>query len=147
MQLRLPLVLLLAATATPALADCDVGLSTAGMLKLSTSDSHVLTSEEGTASVVIVTNLSGILGTTVTISNPRLDTYPAAFAAGSVTVEENYSATWLLGSSSNATYTSGSRNFAIGIGAVVTLTLNNRVTSSGGFKQGGYTTKTTISCS
>ena len=147
MQLRPVLAALLAVAATPAFADCDVGLSTPGTLKLSASDSHMLTSEGATASVVIVTNLSGILGTTVTISNPRLDTYPGGFAAGSVTVEDNYSADWLLGSSSNATYTSGSRNFAVGIGAVVTLTLNNRVTSPGGFRQGAYTTKTTISCS
>ena len=146
MQLRLALVALVAAT-TPAIADCDVGLSTPGTLALNSGHVHMLASEQGVASVLIVTNLSGLFGTTVTISNPRLDTYPGGFAAGAVTVEENYSAAWLLGSSSNATFTSGSRNFAVGLGAVVTLTLNNRVTSPGGFKQGGYTTKTTISCS
>jgi hypothetical protein len=33
------------------------------------------------------------------------------------------------------------------LAAVVSLVLNNRVTASGGFKQGSYSTKTTISCS
>ena len=144
MQLRLAALMALAAA--PALADCDVSLSTPGVLKLSASDSHVLTSEAGTASILIVTNLSGILGTTISISNPRLDTYPGGFAAGSAVVEETYSAAWLLGSSSNSTFSSATRSFPVGIGAVVTLTLNNRVTAPGGFRQGSYSTKTTISC-
>lgn len=145
MQLRL--AALLALLATPALADCDVSLSTPGVLKLSPSDSHVLTSEAGAASILIVTNLSGILGTTISISNPRLDTYPGGFAAGSAVVEETYSAVWVLGSSSSSTFSSATRSFPVGIGAVVTLTLNNRVAAPGGFRQGGYSTKTTISCS
>lgn len=145
--MQLSLALLCAVLATPALADCDVGLSTAGVLQLSSADAHVLTSEAGTASVVIVTNLSNLFGTTVTISNPRLDTYPGGFAAGGAVVEEAYSASWLLGSSANSTFTSGSRSFGVPLAAVVTLVLDNRVTASGGFKQGGYTTKTTISCS
>ena len=65
MQLRLAALMALAAT--PALADCDVSLSTPGVLKLSASDSHVLTSEAGAASILTVTNLSGILGTTISI--------------------------------------------------------------------------------
>jgi len=147
MQLRLRLAALLATLATPALADCSVGVSTPGVMTLSASDAHVLTSAEGTASLLIVTNLSGILGTTVTISNPRLDTYPGGFAAGAATVEETYSATWVLGSSSNSTFSASPRSFGVPLAAVVTLVLNNRVTSPGGFKQGGYSTKTTISCS
>lgn len=145
--MQLKVALLLTGLATPAIADCDVSLATPGVLKLSAADVHVLTSEEGTASLLVVTNLSNLFGTTVTISSPRLDTYPGGFAAGTVTVEENYAASWLLGSSSNATYTSGSRSFGVPVAAVVTLTLNNRVTTPGGFKQGGYSTKTTISCS
>ena len=138
---------MLALAATPALADCDVSLSTPGVLKLSAGDSYVLTSEAGAASILTVTNLSGILGTTISISNPRLDTYPGGFAAGSAVVEETYSAAWLLGSSSNSTFSSATRSFPVGVGAVVTLTLNNRVTAPGGFRQGSYSTKTTIACS
>lgn len=133
--------------AAPAIADCSVGVSTPGTLALSGSDSTVLSSEAGAASLLVVTNLSGILGTTVTLSNPRLDTWPAGFAAGGAVVEETYSATWVLGSSSNSTFTSGPRSFAVPVAAVVTLVLNNRVTAVGGFKQGSYSTKTTISCS
>jgi hypothetical protein len=146
MQL-MPAAVLLASLTSPALADCSVGISTPGVMSLSTGDSTVLTSEAGAASVLIVTNLSGILGTTISISNPRLDTYPGGFAAGNAVVEETYSAAWVLGSSSNSTFSSATRSFPVGIGAVVTLTLNNRVTAAGGFKQGSYSTKTTISCS
>ena len=147
MQLNLGLAVLLTGLATPALADCSVGVSTPGVMVLSSSDSTVLTSEAGTASLLVVTNLNGILGTTVTISNPRLDTYPGGFAAGSAVVEETYSATWVLGSSSNSTFTSGPRSFGVPLSAVVALVLNNRGTAPGGFKQGNYSTKTTISCS
>jgi len=147
MQLRCGLAALLATLATPAVADCSVGVSTPGVMNLSATDAHVLTSAEGTASLLIVTNLSGLFGTTVTISNPRLDTYPGGFAAGSATVEETYSATWVLGSSSNSTFSSSPRSFGVPVAAIVTLVLNNRVSSPGGFKQGGYSTKTTISCS
>ena len=147
MQLNPVLALLFAGLATPVLADCSVGVSTPGTLALSSSDTHLLTSEAGTASLLIVTNLSGILGTTVTISNPRLDTWPGGFAAGSVTVEETYSANWALGSSSNSTFSASPRSFSVPLAAVVTLVLNNRVTAPGGFKQGSYSTKTTISCS
>ena len=137
----------MAGLATPAMADCSVGVSTPGIMIQSSNDSTVLTSEAGTASLLVVTNLSGILGTTVTISNPRLDTYPGGFAAGSAVVEETYSATWALGSSSNSTFTAGPRSFNVPLAAVVALVLNNRVTAPGGFKQGAYSTKTTISCS
>lgn len=147
MQLAAALAALAALAATPALAECSVGLSTPGVLKLSPSDGTVLSSQAGTASVVIVTNLSNLLGTTVTLSSPVLDTWPAGFAAGSAVVEERYSASWLLGSSSAPTYASGPRSFAVPLAAVVTLVLDNRVTAPGGFRQGGYSTKTSISCS
>jgi len=147
MQLKLAAAAVWGGLASPAFADCSVGLSTPGTLALASGNSTVLTSEAGTASLLVVTNLSGILGTTVTISNPRLDIYPGGFAAGSAVVEETYSATWALGASSNSTFTSGPRSFGVPLAAVVALTLNNRVTAPGGFKQGSYSTKTTISCS
>jgi len=147
MQLKPAVAAMLTVVATPALADCSVGVSTPGVMTLSAGDAHELTSEAGAASLLIVTNLSGLLGTTVTISNPRLDTWPGGFAAGSATVEETYSATWALGLSSNSTFSASPRSFGVPLAAVVTLVLNNRVTAPGGFKQGGYTTKTTISCS
>ena len=147
MQLTVCVAAVLAGIAAPALADCSVGVSTPGIIVLSRRDSTVLTSEAGTPSLLVVTNLSGILGTTVTISSPRLDTYPGGFAAGGAVVEETYSATWALGSSSNSSFTAGPRSFNVPLAAVVALVLNNRVTAAGGFKQGSYSTKTTISCS
>jgi hypothetical protein len=147
MQLSAALALIAGLCATPAVADCSVGLSTPGVLKLSPSDSTVLTSEAGAASVVVVTNLSNLLGTTVTLSSPTLDTWPAGFAAGSAVVEQRYSATWLLGTSSSSSFSGSQRSFAVPLAAVVTLVLDDRVTAPGGFRQGGYSTRTSISCS
>ena len=148
MQLRSLLVAAcVAAFGSPVLADCGIGVSTAGLLRLSGSDSHVLSSEAGTAAVLVVTNLSSLLGTTVTLSAPRLDSWPAGFAAGSALVESAYSATWLLGTSGDDSFSSAQRSFAVGVGAVVTLVLESRVTSPSGFRQGSYGTRTTVSCS
>ena len=145
MQLRGPLLALLVAVATPAAASCDIGVSTPGILA-PTGNGAVLSSEAGVASVVAISNLTGILNSTITISNPRLDSYPAGFAAGGATVEQNYSATWLLGSSANATFTAGPRSFVVPLGLLITITINNRVTAPAGLKQGSYTTKTSIDC-
>ena len=148
MQLSRPLLLLLLALpATPAAASCTVGLGTAGVLSLQTGATTILTSEAGVASVIALTNVTGILNATVTLSNPRLDAYPAGFNPAGATVEQNYSAVWLLGSTNNPTFTSGSRSFTAPIGLLITITLNNRITAPGGFKQGAYTTKTTVECS
>ena len=145
MQLRGLAFALLALLATPAAASCDIGVSTPGILA-PTGTGAVLSSEAGIASVVAISNLTGILNSTVTISNPRLDSYPAGFAAGSATVEENYSAIWLLGASSNPAFTAGPRSFVVPLGLLITITINNRVTAPGGLKQGSYTTKTSIDC-
>jgi hypothetical protein len=145
MQLRLASAALLAGLASPAVAACDVGISTPGVLA-PTGNGAVLSSEAGIASVVAISNITGLINSTITISNPRLDSWPAGFAAGSATVEENYSAVWVLGSSANPGFTAGPRSFVVPLGLLITITINNRVTAPGGLKQGSYTTKTTIEC-
>lgn len=146
MQLSRVLAMLLAGLATPTLASCDVAIGTPGVLA-PTGTGAVLSSEAGVASVVAISNITGLVNSTITLSNPRLDSYPAGFAAGSATVEENYSAVWLLGSSANPGFTTGPRSFVVPLGLLITITINNRVTAPGGLKQGAYTTKTTIECS
>ncbi|MGN6157402.1 MAG: hypothetical protein ACTHNL_04855 [Devosia sp.] len=142
MQLRTAVVMLLLGLPAPALAACNVLVSTSGVLAR-TGDSTVLSSESGVPSVIVI---SGFLNPAISLSNPRLDGWPSGFDWTSATVEASYSAVWTLGSS-NGGYSSGTQSFTAGIGLAVTLTLNNRVTAPGGFRQGAYTTKTTISCS
>lgn len=134
--------------AGPAAAACDFGVYAGALLNHNSGAAAVLSSENGgSPAVLVVTNLSNLFGTTITVSAPQLLSYPAGFSAGSATVEHIYSASWLLGSSSNGTYTTQARSFAVPVAAVVTLTLNHRVTASGGFRQGEYKTRTSISCS
>lgn len=142
MQLRAAIAVLLLVAPGPALAACNVLVSTSGVLA-HTGDATVLSSESGVPSVIVI---SGFLNPSITLSNPRLDGWPAGFDWTAATVEASYSAVWTLGSSSGG-YSSGTQSFSAGIGLAVTLTLNNRVSAPGGFRQGAYTTKTTISCS
>src|SRR5690606_14298321 len=101
----------------------------------------------GIAAVLAISDLDlDLNGTTITISNTRLDTAPAGFAEP-VSHAASYSANWLLGSASGSL--GGSPSFVVPpvLDLVVTLTLHNTVTSATGFSQGTYTTKTTITCS
>ncbi|HWV01031.1 MAG TPA: hypothetical protein VN109_07695 [Devosia sp.] len=142
MQLRGLIAVLLLAPPVPALAACNVLVSTSGVLAR-TGDATVLSSESGVPSVIVI---SGFLNPSISISDPRLESWPPGFDWTSATVEASYQAAWTLGSSSGG-YSSGTQSFSAGIGLAVTVTLNNRVTAAGGFRQGNYTTKTTISCS
>jgi hypothetical protein len=148
MQLAVPLAcagMLLVASAAPA---CTIGVTTPGVLKLS-GDGHTLSSATsgGIAAVIAISDLDlDLNGTTITISDTRLDTAPAGFAEP-VSYAASYSAVWLLGSASGSLGSSPSFVVPPVLDLVVTLTLANTVTSATGFRQGTYTTKTTITCS
>ncbi len=126
---------------------CDVALNTPGVLKLA-GDGVTLSSANagGVPMVLVISQLSILSPTTITISNIRLDTTPAGFAAP-VSYAGSYSAAWLLTGSSGAIAPQASFNVPAVLNLAVTLTLHNTVTSTGGFKQGNYATKTTITCS
>jgi len=143
------LVGLLAVLAGPA-QGCTIGISTPGVLELS-GDGLTLSSGNsgGVASVLAISDLDlDLNGTTITISNTRLDITPAGFAAP-VSYAATYAATWLLGAGNASGSLATNPSFTVPpvVGLVVTLTLHNTVTSATGFKQGNYTTKTTITCS
>lgn len=142
MQLKALLAGLVLAVPGPAIAACNVLVSTSGVLAR-TADNTVISSENGVPSVLLI---SGFLNPSITLSNPRLDSWPSGFNWASATVEESYSAVWTLGSASGG-YSAGQQSFSAVLGLTVTLTLNNRVTSATGFRQGNYATKTTVSCS
>jgi len=141
------LAALIVLTVTPAEA-CTIGVSTPGILKLS-GDGHTLSSANsgGIASVLAISDLDlDLNGTTITISSTRLDTTPAGFGAP-VSYAATYSAAWLLSGASGSLASNPSFTVPPVLNLVVTLTLHNTVTSATGFKQGNYTTKTTVTCS
>jgi hypothetical protein len=143
------LAILAALVAGPAHA-CTIGVSTPGILKLS-GDGHTLSSANsgGIASVLAISDLDlDLNGTRITISDTRLDTNPAGFSAP-VSYAATYSATWLLGVGNASGSLVSNPSFTVPpvLDLVVTITLHNTVTSATGFKQGNYTTKTTITCS
>jgi hypothetical protein len=147
MQLARLAVLLGALLAAPAEA-CTIGVSTPGVLKLS-GDGHTLSSGNsgGVASVLAISNLDlDLNGTTITISNTRLDTTPAGFAAP-VSYAATYTAAWLLSGASGSLASNPSFTVPPVLNLVVTVTLHNTVTSATGFRQGNYTSKTTVTCS
>lgn len=146
MQLRwVLLAILLAIPPGPAMG-CDVAVPTPGVLALS-SDGQSLSSANpgGLASVVVISDLALFATTTITISNTRLDVAPGGFAAP-VTYAATYSASWLAGSASGSLASNSSFTVLPLVSLAVTITLHNTVTSSTGFRQGSYTTKTTIQC-
>lgn len=133
-------------TAAPA---CTIGVSTPGVIALNTATGTTLSSANagGIASILAISDLDlDLNGTTITISNVRLDTTPPGFSAP-VSYAATYSAAWPLGGASGSL--AGSPSFVVPpvLNLVVTLTLHNTVTSATGFRQGTYTTKTTITCS
>lgn len=148
MQLVGPAILACALLASPGTQACTIGVNTPGVLGLS-GDGLTLGSANsgGVASVLAISDLDlDLNGTTITISNTRLDTTPAGFSAP-VSYAATYSATWALGSASGSLSASPSFVVPPVLNLVVTLTLHNTVTAAGGFRQGTYTTKTTVSCS
>jgi hypothetical protein len=140
------LAILAALVAGPAHA-CTIGVSTPGILKLS-GDGHTLSSANtgGVASVLAISDLSLLGSTTITISDTRLDQTPAGFNAP-VSYAATYSASWLLNGASGSLTSNPSFTVQPVLNLVVTVTLHNTVTSASGFKQGNYTTKTTVTCS
>jgi hypothetical protein len=139
-----PLLGLLAATAAPA---CTIGINTPGIVALDGSGTTLSSSNAGgVASILSITDLSILSSTTITISNVRLDTVPAGFSEP-VSYGATYSASWLLGSASGSLASNPSFTVPAILNVVVTVTLHNTVTSPTGFRQGNYTTKTTVTCS
>jgi hypothetical protein len=133
------------ASAGGALAACTVAVGTPGVMRLS-ADGLSLSSETGVASVMTITDIS-LFGSQITVSNPRLDGGPNLPGA---TVEASYAATWLLGvGQASGGFSSSSRSFSVpGVAnLVVTLTLDSRVVSAAGFRQGTYTARTSVDCS
>ena len=134
------------ASVAPTLGACLVAVPTPGIVALS-SDGRALSSDNGVASVVTISNIN-LFGSTITIGAPRQTGGPVV--PGSV-VEESYTATWLLGigQSTSGGYVSSIKTFNVPAVAnlVVTIVLSNRITSNGGFPQStGYTTATGIDC-
>ena len=147
MQLTGALVFACAALLATAAPACTIGVTTPGVLALSGDGRTLSSANGGVASVVAITDLDlDLNGTTITISNTRLDTTPPGFAEP-VSLAASYSATWLLGSASGSLASNPSFVVPPVLNLVVTLTLNNTVSSATGFNQGNYTTKTTIACS
>lgn len=148
MQLRLLLVLALLAPA-PAAA-CSLAVGTPGVLGLS-GDGTQLASDSGVgvASVVSITGLGALFGTDITVSPPALQSYPAGFAVGGLTYESRFTATWLVVNTLTRPYSTTDQTFHVpALGALaLAITLHNRVTASGGFKAGSYSTRTVITCS
>jgi hypothetical protein len=140
--------IVLALSAGQAMA-CTLSLTGAGRLALS-SDSTRLGSDEagGSAAVVTLADLNVLSPNTITVSAPTLPVYPAGFASGSVTLQSAFSASWLLGST-NRPFSTTDQSFSVPsvLNLLVTVTIDNRVTSSAGFKQGNYATKTVVTCS
>ncbi len=139
----------IAALLTTSADACSLAVGTPGLLGLS-MDGTQLASDNvgGVASVLSLSDLNLLTSTTITISAPTLQSYPAGFAAGAVVGESAFSATWLLSSTSRP-YSTSDQSFTVPgvLNLVVAVTLNNRLTSSGGFKQGSYTSQTVVTCS
>ena len=147
MQLTGALVFACAALLATAAPASTIGVTTPGVLALSGDGRTLSSANGGVASVVAITDLDlDLNGTTITISSTRLETTPPGFAEP-VSFAASYSATWLLGSASGSLASNPSFVVPPVLNLVVTLTLNSTVTSATGFKQGNYTTKTTITCS
>lgn len=147
MQLgRLIALLLMLGLAHPATA-CTIGITTPGSFKLS-GDGRTLSSTNsgGVAAILTITDLAVLSSTTITISNTRLDTVPSGFVAP-VSYATTYSAGWVLGSASGSLVSSPSFTVPGVLNLLVTITLQNTVTSATGFRQGNYSTRTTVTCS
>jgi hypothetical protein len=125
---------------------CDVALNTPGVLKLSSDGVTLSSANGGVPMVVVISQLSLLSPTTITISDIRLDATPPGFAAP-VSYSGSYAASWLLTGTSGTIAPQASFDVPAVLNLAVTLTLNNTVTSPGGFRQGAYSTKTTITCS
>lgn len=140
-------ILLLCALVPTASAGCDIAVNTPGLLKLS-GDGKTLSSSNtgGVASVLAISDFSLFSSTTITISNTRFDVTPAGFAEP-VTFGAAYTATWLLNTRTGTLISNPSFTVPAALNVAVTVVLHNTATSNTGFKQGNYTTKTTVTCS
>jgi len=128
---------------------CTLSLTGTGKLALS-GDGTRLGSDEagGVAAGLTLADLNVLSPNTITVSAPTLPIYPAGFAAGSVTLQTAFSAGWVLGSTSRP-FSTTDQSFSVPsvLNLLVTMTIDNRITSSAGFKQGTYGTRTVVTCS
>lgn len=147
MQLARLLIAFGGALAATAAHGCTIGVSTLGIVALNSGGTNLSSANPGgLASILSITDLNLFSSTTITISNVRLDATPPGFAEP-VSYGATYSANWVLGSASGSLASNPSFTVPAILNAVVTVTLHNTVTSTTGFRQGNYSTKTTVSCS
>jgi hypothetical protein len=132
---------------------CALAINTGGILKLS-SDGTRLGSDEpgGTAAAFVVSNALLAGDFRVTISRPTVTDAPNAFDRAAAITYYSYVGGGLLGaSSSSGGYVTSTSSFFDVKGLLsalaATMTLDNRVTSPGGFRAGHYQTTTVITCS
>jgi hypothetical protein len=143
---------LVLALSMPVQAACTIGISTPGLLAFANSSPTRMGSDIGTgvSSVIVISNITGGLTSTIKISNPRLDSYPAGFAAGSAVVKTAYTATCILNlcSVTHDYSDSDTSQFTVSIVAnlAITIVMNTHVDNAAGFKQGTYVAKTSVDC-
>ncbi len=143
--------LMLALAASPAFA-CSVSASlipAQGTLTLSADDTTLASDNPGGASVLVtVTNNPLTDGAyTISITAPTLVTSPNGFSP--TALETSYLAV-PVGVQLPVTqgYTTSNTSFPnLRLTTAVAITLNNRITATGGFRPGSYSTRTTVTCS
>lgn len=146
MQLRRTLLAVSLGLVVLPAAACDIAVPTPGILALSSNGQSLSSSNPGgLATVIVISSLSILSSTTITISNTRLDQTPGGFN-GPVGYAASYTAVWALGSASGSLTNNPSFTVPPVLNLAVTITLHNSVTTTTGFRQGNYTTKTSVTC-
>lgn len=118
-----------------------------GTLALAGNNTDLSTEGGGSPASFTVVN-TDIFGATVTVGAPQWTQWPAAFSLASAQNQIAYVGTGVLGSVNQA-YTASQTSFAVpGLLSLATLvTINNKLSNATGFRQGTYSTKTTVTCS
>ncbi len=150
MQLsRLPVALGLALLiGTGDASACSLSLGTGGTLALSGDATRLASTEPGgIAATFTVLNLS-LGAATATVSPPQWVAYPPGFNVGAAQLAVAYTGSGLLAGVSQG-YTGGSTQFNVPglLSLAVVMSVNNRISSAGGFASGTYSTRTTVTCS
>lgn len=127
---------------------CSLALGTGGTLALSGDATRLASTEPGgIAATFTVLNLS-LTAATVTVSAPQWVGYPAGFNVGAAQLAVAYTGSGVLGGVSQG-YTGGNTQFNVPglLSLAVLITVNNRISSAGGFASGTYSTRTVVTCS
>jgi hypothetical protein len=149
MQLRraaLAILLALAATGPAKAQLCALVLLGGGVLGLS-QDGTILGSEEGIGHGATITVASVLGNHVVTVGAPTRVSSPPGYDPGPETVQVAYRGTGVLSSVVHP-YGTGASQFAVnGVVAATLVNLHNRIVNPEGFAEGGYTTRTVVTCS